>query len=122
MAEAVKTVCVFEDNPDIQMLLRVFFKKRGWTAVITGDGVDAVEVVRKHNPAFVLMDIIMPGKDGIAACKDLRDNGIATPVVFLSSKPFAEDQERAMAAGGSAFLHKPFNPRELEAAIQPYLV
>ncbi|MBI5883139.1 MAG: response regulator [Elusimicrobia bacterium] len=121
MSEPQKTVCIFEDNPDIQMLLKVFFKKRGLNPVVTGDGTDALEVVRKHAPCVILMDIIMPGKDGIEACKELRDNGLATPVVFLTSKPFPEDKERALAAGGNAFLLKPFNPRELEAALQPFL-
>ena len=87
---------------------------------MTGDGT-TLRVVRKHSPCVILMDIIMPGKDGIEACKELRDNGVATPVVFLTSKPFPEDKERCFAVGGNAFLLKPFNPRELEAALQPFL-
>lgn len=122
MAEAEKkVVCIFEDNPDIQMLLRIFFKKRGTPVIITDDGVNALEVVRQHKPALVLMDIIMPGKDGLEACKELRENGESVPVIFLTSKPFPEDKERGLAAGGSAYLLKPFNPRELEAAVQPFL-
>ncbi|MBI5622243.1 MAG: response regulator [Elusimicrobia bacterium] len=121
MPDPQRTVCIFEDHQDIQMLLKIFFKKRGWNAVVNGDGVDAVAIVRQHQPRLVLMDIIMPGKDGIAACKDLRESGIDVPVIFLSSKPFIEDRERAMAAGATSFLHKPFNPRDLEAAIAPYV-
>jgi DNA-binding response OmpR family regulator len=122
MAETKKIVCVFEDNPTIQVLLKIFFQKRGYLPVITGDGVDAVEVVRKHSPALIMLDIIMPGKDGVEACQELRAAGVTTPIVFLTSKAFADDKARGLAAGADAFLHKPFNPAELDATLRPFLV
>ena len=121
MPEDKKIVCIFEDNLDIQLLLKIFFVKRGLRPIIYGDGVDAVAIVRKHNPALILMDIIMPGKDGIEACKELRDSGVSTPIVILTSKAFADDKERGLSAGANAYLYKPFNPAELDATVRPLL-
>ncbi len=114
-------VVIFEDNPNIQVLLKYFFQKRGFTAHIASDAVDAVEVVRAQAPDLILMDIIMPGKSGIEACGELRQAGVKTPVVFLTSKDFEEDKEFARKAGADAYLIKPFNSAQLEAAIAPLL-
>jgi DNA-binding response OmpR family regulator len=121
MPDDKKTVCIFEDNLDIQLLLKIFFVKRGFLPIINGDGVDAVAVVRKHNPAVIMMDIIMPGKDGIEACKELRENGVKTPIVILTSKAFADDKQRGLSAGANAYLFKPFNPADLDATVRPLL-
>jgi DNA-binding response OmpR family regulator len=112
---------VFEDNPNIQVLLKYFFQKRGITAHIAGDAVDAVAVVQAQQPDIVIMDIIMPGKSGIEACGDLRAAGIKTPVVFLTSKDYEEDKEFARKAGADAYLLKPFNSAQLDAVITPLL-
>ena len=69
-----------------------------------------------------MMDYIMPGKDGIEAVTDLRKAGIAVPIVMLTSKAFPADLERALAAGATAYLIKPFNPKDLEKTINPYLL
>ncbi|HBL18956.1 MAG: hypothetical protein A2X36_14995 [Elusimicrobia bacterium GWA2_69_24] len=121
MGDEKKSVCIFEDNPTIQVLLKIFFQKRGYLPVITGDGVDAVSVVRRHGPSLIMLDIIMPGKDGVEACQELRAAGVTTPIVFLTSKAFADDKARGLAAGADAFLLKPFNPAELDATLRPFL-
>ncbi|HAH06639.1 MAG TPA: hypothetical protein DCM05_08965 [Elusimicrobia bacterium] len=121
MADEKKVVCIFEDNLDIQLLLKIFFTKRGYQPVITGDGVEAVAVVKKHSPILIMMDVIMPGKDGIEACKELRESGVATPIVILTSKAYSEDKERGLAAGANAYLYKPFNPSDLDATVRPLL-
>ncbi|MFA6030705.1 MAG: response regulator [Elusimicrobiota bacterium] len=116
-----KKVLIFEDNPEIQLILKIFFKKRGCEPLIHGDATEALELVRKIAPALVMMDIIMPGKDGVEACKELRAGGVQTPIVILTSKAFAEDRERGMLAGANAYLLKPFNPKELDAAVAPFI-
>lgn len=121
MADEKKAVCIFEDNLDIQLLLKIFFTKRGYQPIIHGDAVDALAVVQKNNPVLVMMDVIMPGKDGIEACKELRESGVATPIVILTSKAYAEDKERGLAAGANAYLYKPFNPSDLDATVRPLL-
>lgn len=114
-------ILVFEDNTSIQLLLKVFFQRKGFETVVLGDGTDAVAQVRKHQPALILMDFIMPGKDGFEAVVELRAAGIATPIVMLTSKDLAADRERVLKAGANAYLIKPFNPKELEGVIAPLL-
>lgn len=116
-----KKVLVFEDNPNIQVLLRLFFEKRGCDPVVVGDGVDALAEVQAHAPALIMMDMIMPGKDGVAACRDLRAAGIEVPIVMLTSKDYADDRRRAASAGATAYLTKPFNPAQLQKVVEPFL-
>ncbi len=114
-------ILIFEDNPSIQILLRIFLQKRGFTVKIAGDGTDAVALARDFKPELILMDIIMPGKDGIEACTDLRRESIQTPIIMLTSKSFEDDQKRGLAAGANAYLRKPFDPQKLEEVIAPLL-
>ncbi|MBI3553177.1 MAG: response regulator [Elusimicrobia bacterium] len=116
-----KRILIFEDSPSIQFLLRSFFEKRGYKIRLEESGVDAVAAAKDFEPGLILMDIIMPGKSGIEACHDLREQGITTPIVLLSSKSHDDDQERGLAAGANAFVAKPFNPKKLEEIIAPLI-
>lgn len=118
---ALRRVLIFEDNPSIQLLLRLFFEKRGFEATIVKDGTSAVAKALELQPALIVMDLIMPGKDGVEACADLRRAGVKTPIVMLTSKNFADDKARALAAGADAYLLKPLNPAELDRAIAPLI-
>ncbi|MBN1582798.1 MAG: response regulator [Anaerolineae bacterium] len=80
------------------------------------DGVQAVDMVQRMRPDFVLMDIEMPGIDGIEAARQIRD-GCPTPVIVLTSYERPELVEQASAAGVGAYLVKPPNARELDRAI-----
>ena len=121
MAENKKIVVIFEDNSSISQLLKFFFQKRGFEPRTFEDGMDAAKHVREFSPVLITMDMLMPGKDGIEACQDLRREGLMTPILMLTSKAFEADRERALAAGANAYLLKPFNPAALEAAIKPRL-
>jgi DNA-binding response OmpR family regulator len=114
-------VLIFEDNSNLQTLLKYFFQKRGYEVHLASDGVDAVPLAQEHSPDLILMDIIMPGKNGIEACGDLRQAGVKVPIVFLTSKSFTEDEQFARKAGADAYLLKPFNGSQLEAIIAPLL-
>ncbi|MCM4080527.1 response regulator transcription factor [Actinoplanes sp. TRM88002] len=83
-----------------------------------GDGIEAVDLVRRHRPAVVLMDIRMPRRDGLAAAAEIRRVAPATGVLMLTT--FGEDEYivRAIAAGAAGFLLKSSDPRELTAAIR----
>ncbi len=116
-----KKVLVFEDNSDLQTLLKFFFQKHGIDARLASDGTDAVPLALAFRPDLILMDYIMPGKDGIEAVIDLRRAGISVPIVMLTSKSFPEDQERARVAGVTTYLMKPFDPNRLVAVIAPHL-
>jgi DNA-binding response OmpR family regulator len=114
----MKKVLIFEDNFNLQTLLKYFFQKRGFDVHLAGDGEDAVPLAQEHRPDLILMDVIMPGKDGIEACSDLREAGVKVPIVFLTA---SEDEQFARQAGADAYLVKPFSAAQMEAAIAPLL-
>ena len=121
MPEEKKFIVIFEDNATISLILKFFFQKRGFSPLIFGDGTDAAKLVREHAPVLIMMDMLMPGMDGIEACQEIRREGISTPIMVLTSKDSAADRERALAAGANAYMLKPFNTAALEAAIKPLL-
>jgi two-component system response regulator RstA len=121
MNEPKKTVVVFEDGLAAQVLLNLFFAKKGYETRIYGDGENAVARVRENAPALIMMDLMMPGADGFTACEDIRQTDKTTPIVVLSVKADAQDRERALGLGANAYLVKPFNPAQLEAVIAPLL-
>ena len=116
-----KKILVFDDNQSIRTLLRFFFQKRNYDVRMEPDATDAVAVTKEYKPDLILMDVIMPGKDGFAAVAELRREGIATPIIMLTSKSFDDDKTRGLAAGATVYMLKPFNPKELEAAMLPLL-
>ena len=116
-----KKVLIFEDNPSLQTLLKVYFQKRKFEVKIVGDGTEAVAEEASFKPALIVMDLIMPGKDGIEACGDLRKAGVKTPIVMLTSKNYKDDINRGMAAGANAYLLKPFDPQQLDQTIGPLI-
>ena len=121
MSSPNKTVIVFEDGLAAQVLLNLFFSKKGYETKIYGDGENAVARVRQHSPALIMMDLMMPGADGFTACEEIRQVDAKTPIVVLSVKADAKDRERALALGANAYLVKPFNPAQLEAVLAPLL-
>jgi DNA-binding response OmpR family regulator len=116
-----KRILIFEDNPSIRTLLKLFCEKRGLEPLVFEDAVDAVALTVEHDPALILMDIIMPGKDGVQATRDLRRAGVAAPIIVLTSKHYEEDRVRALEAGATGFMLKPFNPAKLDELIRPLL-
>lgn len=116
-----RRILVFEDNPSLQTLLRLFFTKRGFEVQVEDDAVDAVADVARFQPALIIMDLIMPGKDGLQACVELRQSGVKAPIVMLTSKNLAEDRDRCLAAGANAYILKPFDPKTLDQVLTPLL-
>lgn len=121
MSNDPRTILIFEDNPAIQQILKFFCQKRGFNPVVFGDAADSEEAVRTHGPALIVMDYIMPGKDGVAACADLRAAGVSIPIIMLTAKTQAADRKRALDAGASIVLSKPVHTADLDNAFQHFL-
>jgi DNA-binding response OmpR family regulator len=121
MNEDRKTVVIFEDAMTTQELLRLFFVKKGLRVKLYGDGEDAAARVRENDPALIMMDLMMPGRDGFEACAALRREAITTPIVVLSVLQDDEARQRALSLGADVYLVKPFIPAALEAIVGPLL-
>ena len=117
------TILVVDDEPDVRMLLRMFFQRQGYTVCWGSDGEEAVELARKHRPDLVLMDIQMPRKTGIEAVVELRrDPDFArTPVIALTAYARVYMQADVIRAGFDQVIFKPFDFGQVESAVSLFI-
>ncbi|MFE7632765.1 response regulator [Kitasatospora sp. NPDC057518] len=119
MTTAPIRVLLADDEPMIRAGLRAVLATDPGIEIVaeTGDGREAVELVRRHRPDVAVLDIRMPGTDGITAAAEIRRNGLATGVLMLTT--FGEDDYilRALSGGANGFLIKSGEPEELLAGV-----
>lgn len=113
-------VLIVDDEVNICELLRLYVEKEGYKALISHDGNDAVEKFKSMSPDLVLLDIMLPGKDGWQVCREIRsiDN---TPIIMLSAKGETFDKVLGLELGADDYIVKPFEPKELIARIKAVL-
>jgi CheY-like chemotaxis protein len=114
---AAITVLVADDNDVAQRLCKRVLEKAGYTVLIAPDGLQAVEVALSRRPAMILMDVAMPGIDGIEAMKRIKAEIPNQPIVIASAHSMASDRERFLAAGADDILSKPFRLADLVAIV-----
>ncbi len=112
-------VLIVEDEVAIVTLLKYNLEKEGYTVVSTGDGEEALTLVKEHNPDIIVLDWMLPGMTGIEICKQIRwDNDHKnTPVIMLSARGEEGDRIRGLDVGADDYMVKPFSPPELIARI-----
>ena len=120
---AGELIMIVEDNERNLKLLRDVLGVHGYRTVEARSGEEAVLLARAERPQLVLMDIQLPGMDGVAALRELRGSpeSAATPVVAVTAFAMKEDHERFLTAGFDAYLEKPVNIRELRSCVESHL-
>ncbi|GMA30644.1 MtrAB system response regulator MtrA [Litorihabitans aurantiacus] len=114
------TILVVDDDPAISEMIGIVLASEGFQAAFCPDGEHAVEVFNSSTPDLVLLDLMLPGKDGIEVCRDIRR--IAdTPVVMLTARSDTVDVVRGLEAGADDYMVKPFKPQELVARVRARL-
>lgn len=118
-----QTVLVVDDDDEIRHLVRGVLDREGYHVLDTGDGDDAIRMAEADRPALVLLDLSMPGRDGLSVASELRNRGgkDAPVVVALSARHLPSDREKALAAGCSLFLAKPCPPSRLRQTVATLL-
>jgi CheY-like chemotaxis protein len=111
------TVLVADDNDVAQRLCRRVLEKAGYNVLIAVDGLQAVQVALAEHPAMILMDVAMPGIDGIEAMRRIKAEIPGQPIVIASAHSMASDRERFLAAGADDILSKPFRLADLVAIV-----
>ena len=112
-ASGLFTVLVADDNDVAQRLCRRVLEKAGYSVLIAADGLQAVDVALKQRPSMILMDVAMPGIDGLEAMRRIKLEMPAMPIVIASAHSMASDRERFLAAGADDVLSKPFRLADL---------
>ncbi|MEP6681433.1 MAG: response regulator transcription factor [Chloroflexota bacterium] len=114
------TLLVVDDDPKIRDLLRLYVEREGHRAVFAADGIQALAVARQQRPALVLLDVMLPGLDGLEVCRQLRDES-DVPILLLTARSGDSDKVVGLDLGADDYVVKPFSPRELMARIRVQL-
>ena len=111
-----KKVLIVDDEKDIRNIIRYNLEKQGFKCISATDGDGALEKLKK-NPDLIILDIMMPEKDGYEVCKIIRAQGNTVPIIFLTAMDREFDEIKGLECGGDDYLRKPFSPRILIARI-----
>lgn len=117
-------VLLVDDEPDIRRIGELsLLAAPGWETVLAESGAEALELAAVHKPDVILMDMMMPGMDGLTTLTKLRENLDLkdTPVIFMTAKVQRNEIERYVGAGAKGVLHKPFDPMTLADEIKRLL-
>ena len=117
---AGKSILFVEDDRDIRMLLADFLVREGFAVEVAEDGAAVDRVLARTRPDLVILDLMLPGEDGLSICRRLRARG-AIPIIMLTAKNDDVDRIVGLELGADDYLGKPFNPRELLARIRAIL-
>ncbi|TDG00525.1 response regulator transcription factor [Paenibacillus piri] len=115
-----QTVLVIEDDPEIRDVIRLYLEKNQYTVALADRGDQALPMVRTVHPDLIILDVLLPGKDGFEVCKEIRQE-TSVPVLFLSCKKEEQDKITGLSLGGDDYITKPFSPNELIARVQANL-
>jgi twitching motility two-component system response regulator PilG len=117
-----RSVLVVDDSPTLRRILGLTLQKHGYHVVEALDGEDALDLARRRTPDLVLLDTHMPGLDGFAVCKKLRQDPATarTPIVLLGGRDGFLDRMRGRMAGSDRQVAKPFQPDALVRVVREY--
>jgi len=112
---------IVDDLVDIRRLLHAWAEVEGYTALEASDGIRAVELALSEKPEVIIMDIMMPGKDGLTAIREIRESDPIAGIVVLTAYGTEQRAVQAMRAGADDYMHKPFDATELRVKLASVL-
>ena len=115
-----RTVLIVEDDAKIADMLANYLHMHGFLTELCGDGRDALRRLRSSEPALVLLDLMLPGLDGLAVCSALREFS-SVPVIMVTARIDEIDRLLGLDTGADDYICKPFSPRELVARVRALL-
>ncbi len=111
-------VLIVDDNKSIRATVADYLGARGYDVLQAADGIKGLEYGLSSHANVIILDVVMPGIDGVKLCKLLREKGVTTPIIMLTEKATIRDKEAGYGVGVDDYLAKPFSPRELELRIE----
>lgn len=118
-----ETILIVEDEKDIVKMLEYNLSKEGFKILSANNGEDALDLVHRHLPDLIILDLMLPEMDGLEVCKELKKESKTAhiPIVMLTAKSQEADKIVGLELGADDYVTKPFSPRELTARIKAIL-
>ncbi|MDD2579660.1 MAG: response regulator transcription factor [Clostridia bacterium] len=116
----MKKVLIVDDDPNISELLRLYFDKDGFAVITCYDGISAYDIFVESRPDVVILDLMLPGRDGYDIMRDIRRSS-DTPVIMLTARGDTLDKVVGLELGADDYVQKPFEPKELMARVKAVL-
>jgi len=116
-------VLIVDDEKDIVELVRYHLEKQGFHCLQAGDGPTALRLARQHRPDLLILDLMLPGLDGLEVCRQLRRDAATAglPIIMLTARGEEVDRVVGLEVGADDYVVKPFSPRELVARVKAIL-
>lgn len=114
------TVLVVDDEPSVRDILSAYLEKAGFRAITAPDGLEAIATAEAERPDLVVLDLMLPGLDGLAVCRSLRATS-SVPILMLTARGEGLERVRGLDLGADDYLGKPFDPNEVVARVRAIL-
>jgi DNA-binding response OmpR family regulator len=116
-----QSILVVDDDPTVSDVVRRYLERAGYEVTLTGDGPGALEAFARRRPDLVVLDLMLPGIDGLEVCRRLRTRADGVPIVMLTALGEESDRVLGLQLGADDYVTKPFSPRELVLRVQSVL-
>jgi len=117
---AGKKVLVVDDDVKTVELVKLYLNRDGYRVLTAYDGIESLRLAREGRPDLIVLDLMLPGMDGLEVCRTLRDES-DVPIIMLTARTTDEDKLTGLGLGADDYVTKPFSPRELAARVRTVL-
>ncbi len=119
----MRKILVCDDDANIRHIMDFSLEAEGFLVVSAADGREALQRVRAEHPDLVILDVMMPGSDGLSVCRELKQDNATRhiPVLLLTARSGKGDREQGLAAGADDYITKPFSPQRLVEKVHSVL-
>ncbi len=112
-----RLILIVEDEEDLAQIHKDYLEKEGYATHVIDDGLAVLDWVKENNPSLIIIDLMLPGKDGLAICKEIRiDSDI--PIIMVTARVEEIDKLLGLELGADDYICKPFSPREVVARVK----
>ncbi len=115
-----KSVLVVDDDAKTVELVKLYLNRDGYKVLTAYDGIEALRLAREKHPDLIVLDLMLPGMDGLQVCQKLRDES-DVPIIMLTARTTEEDRLTGLNLGADDYVTKPFSPKELAARVRAVL-
>lgn len=117
----MKKILLVDDDPELRQLLATYLGRQGFDTLLLQDTRQLDAYLERFQPHLLVLDLMLPGEDGLAACRRLRGRGETLPIIMLTARDEPVDRVIGLEMGADDYVGKPFDPRELVARIEAVL-